>query len=96
MKLNQEQEINEESMETFPTWNEESANSAVEISQQIEAQLKAEELESKLLKEANQESGIPKNLYEIEKIINVNDTIEKKENLKIDIQQTGAETPKSV
>lgn len=32
MKLNQQQEINEESMETFPTWNEESANSAVEYS----------------------------------------------------------------
>ena len=53
MKLNGQQEFNEECMETFPTWNEESANLAIEISQQIEAQQKVDELELKLMKEAN-------------------------------------------
>lgn len=48
----------------MPTWNEESATMAIEISKQIEADLAAEELAKKLLEEANLASGIPNNLYE--------------------------------
>ena len=51
MKLNQIQNIEEESMDTLPTWNEESANIAIENQQFIEAEEEAQleaEAEEKL------------------------------------------------